>query len=265
MKTCFFLKGFEGEAGVARSPVRQTHSAPHLLLIADQQEDAINIGHVLQQEGYQLTQEAHPQKVVSLLSQTEFDIILIRSALQHGDSYQLCTALRQQFGYVIPILMYCPQDEPVKPILGLESGADNYFCAGIAREEILARLKVALRHCRNLPYLAQKWRNEKVLQVGNVILDPVARRVWRAGNDVPLTAREFDVLHVLMQHVGRVVTGNHFLEHVWGFDNEVELSVLKVCICSLRHKLNKSGQDDLIRSVRGIGYILCSHFENSTL
>jgi DNA-binding response OmpR family regulator len=250
---------------VARSPVHQTHSAPHLLLIADWQEDAAQIGHILKQEGYQVTQVARPREVAHVLSQTDFDLILLRSILQHSDSYQHCTSLRRQLGYKIPILMYCPQEENAKPIPGLESGADDYFCADIASEELLARLKVALRHCRSLPHLAQKWRNGQVLQVENVILDPVARRVWRAGNDITLTAREFDVLYALMQQVGRTVTRDQFLEHVWGFDNEVEFSVLKVCICSLRQKLNQSGQDDLIRSVRGIGYMLCSHSENSVL
>jgi two-component system response regulator MprA len=132
-------------------------------------------------------------------------------------------------------------------VQGLEAGADDYITKPFAFEELIARVRAALR---------RKQTEDETISVGDMTIRPASREVERAGREIELTSREYDLLEYLARHAGKVVDKRAIFETVWGFDFEAESDSIKVYVSYLRKKLNAHGEKDLIHAVRGIGYIL---------
>ena len=133
---------------------------------------------------------------------------------------------------------------------GLESGADDYITKPFDFEEFVARVRAGLRRTARVEQESPR------IEVGSLVIDPSSRQVWRDGEQIELTRREYDLLELLAQNAGHVLTKGRIFERVWGYDNEAGLEVIKVYINYLRTKLNTGGKPDLIHAVRGIGYML---------
>jgi two-component system response regulator MprA len=151
---------------------------------------------------------------------------------------------------MLPILMLTAKDDLPDKIAGLESGADDYITKPFAFEELLARIRAALRRVED------RFQHSREIQVGSLVIDTAARQVWRDGTLIELTMREYDLLELLAQHAGQVLTKEVIFERIWGYDNEAGMEIIKVYINYIRSKLNAGGKTDLIHSVRGVGYIL---------
>ena len=159
----------------------------------------------------------------------------------------ICRQLRER-GLRVPVLMLTARDAVPDRVAGLDAGADDYLTKPFAFSELFARLRA----------LARRGPSERppVLRVGNLALDPATRTVLRGSTRVELTAREFALLELLMQHPDEVLTRSRILEHVWDFAYDGDSNVVDVYIRYLREKIDRPFGRSSIETVRGSGYRL---------
>ncbi len=174
---------------------------------------------------------------------TEYDLILLDVMLPGPDGFEVCRSLRENEVWS-PTLMLTALDGVENRVRGLDCGADDYLVKPFSFEELLARMRALMR--RGAP------PRPTVLTVGDLRLDPAGRKVWRAGSELSLTAREFSMLEMFMRHPGEVLSRFELLEHVWDGSYENRSNVIDVYIGYLRDKLDR----ETIETVRGTGYRL---------
>lgn len=152
-------------------------------------------------------------------------------------------------GLTFPILMLSARDAVEDKVRGLELGADDYMAKPFSVSELLARVQALLRR-------ASRQTEQTYLQVGDLTLDRIARRVCRAGRPIELQRLEFLLLEYLMRNAGRVVSKTTIIEHVWGYDFDPGTNVVEARVCRLREKIDKPFAQKHIRTVKGFGYVL---------
>ena len=178
------------------------------------------------------------------------DIVLLDIVLPNINGFEVCRCLRTDGHQELPILMLTAKDELSDKIIGLDSGADDYITKPFVFEELLARIRAGLRRVegRNRP--------SEEIRVADLVINTASRQVSRADEQVELTMREYDLLELLAQNAGQVLTKEIIFERIWGYDNEAGLDIIKVYINYLRSKLNVGGKPDMICTIRGVGYML---------
>jgi DNA-binding response OmpR family regulator len=163
------------------------------------------------------------------------------------DGFELCRRMRVQPNEGPAILFLTARDAIEDRVTGLDLGAEDYLVKPFAFAELLARVRVLLRRgTGTVPQLC----------VGNLLLDPVSRRVSVGGEPIRLTAKEFAVLEYLMRNAGRVVTKTMIADHVWNFSLEAESNFIEVYIYALRKKIDSPFGRQLIQTLRGVGYCI---------
>jgi two-component system response regulator MprA len=172
--------------------------------------------------------------------------VILDVMLPDLDGICVCTRLRRSLS--VPVIMLSAKTSIPDRVAGLESGADDYVPKPFAFEELLARIDAILR--RLSPDKRQ------VMVLGDLMLDARRREARLAGTLLDLTKREYQVLEFLMRHSRSVVREDTILEQVWGHDYEGESNVVEVFVRYLRRKLAKQGAPHLIRTVRGVGYMI---------
>jgi DNA-binding response OmpR family regulator len=165
--------------------------------------------------------------------------------LPDGDGIELCRRLRAS-GSRTRILMLTARDSLSDRVGGLDAGADDYLVKPFDMPELAARVRALLRRPAG--------GASPVLTVGDVTLDPASHRVWRGAIVIPLTAREFSLLHFLMSRAGDVLSRMEILEHVWDMNYDGSSNLVDVHIANLRRKLAVPGAQDIIETVRGAGF-----------
>ena len=183
------------------------------------------------------------EEAVIRATSTDYDLILLDVMLPGYDGFEVCRRLRANEVWS-PTLMLTALDDVRDRVRGLDSGADDYLSKPFSFDELLARMRALIR--RGAP------PRPTVLGVGELRLDPAARRAWRAGDELWLTAREFAMLELFMRHPGEVVSRFDLLEHVWDDSYEHRSNVIEVYVGYLRDKIGR----DTIETVRGAGYRL---------
>jgi len=183
------------------------------------------------------------EEAVMQATATQYDVILLDVMLPGQNGFDVCRQLRANDVWS-PTLMLTALDDIEDRVRGLDSGADDYLAKPFSFQELLARMRALLR--RGAP------PRPTLLTVGDVRLDPAARRVWRAGRELSLTPREFAMLEIFMRHPDEVLSRFDLLEHVWDASYENRSNVIEVYIGYLREKLDR----DTIETVRGVGYRL---------
>jgi len=173
------------------------------------------------------------------------DLVLLDLMIPRVDGVEVCRRLRA--GSDIPIIILTARDSVTDKIRGLDAGADDYVTKPFAFEELVARMRAALR--RREP-------GEEVIRVGDLTIRPASREVTRGERQIELTSREFDLLGLLARNAGKVLDKNTIFERVWGYKFDVESDTIKVYIRYLRRKLNANDEPDMIHAVRGVGYML---------
>jgi two-component system OmpR family response regulator len=177
--------------------------------------------------------------------QGTFDVLLLDWMLPTIDGVTVCRRLRDM-GIHTPVLMLTARGTVPDRVAGLDAGADDYLSKPFDLDELLARLRAL--HRRNT------LTDGVPLHAGTLLLDPASRRVARDGVDIELSAREFDILQLLMQHAGRVVTRFTILDEVWDGETDLKSNVIDVHIASLRSKIDRPFGTETITTVRGTGY-----------
>lgn len=185
-------------------------------------------------EGWELVQKEKPHLVI-------LDIML-----PGMDGYEVCQYLKNSAD--TPVLMLTAKDEVKDRVKGLDCGADDYLMKPFALEELLARVRALLRRFRQ--------KEAIFLEYADLRIEPDTYRVWRGEREITLSAREFDLLRLLVKHPRQVMTREKLMDGVWGFDYEGESNVLEVYIGYLRSKLEEAGEKRLIHTVRGVGYVV---------
>ena len=216
-----------------------------ILVVEDEEGIADFLRRGLILSGYEVDVVYDGESALSRAREQMPDVVVLDLMLPGLDGVEVCRRLRAAGD--VPIIVLTARDAVSDKVAGLDAGADDYLTKPFPFDELLARVRAALR--RRAPA-------EEVLTVGDLVVRPASREVERAGRRIELTTREYDLLEYLARNVGRVVSKQAIFEKVWGFNFEVESDAIKVYVRYLRKKLNASGELDLIHVVRGVGYIL---------
>jgi len=218
-----------------------------VLVVEDDQRLAAVIAQALTEAGHHVV-AAHtgPAGLLAAAAGTD-DVIVLDWMLPGMDGPTLCRTLRGR-GVMTPVLMLTARGEVQDRVAGLDALADDYLTKPFSLDELLARLRALVRRgsALGLP----------VVQVGDLHIDAERRHVRRGEISVELTAREFDVLLLLAQRAGRVVTRQHILDAVWDGETDLRSNVIDVYIAALRSKLDKPFGQVSIQTLRGAGYRL---------
>ena len=176
-----------------------------------------------------------------------YDVVLLDVRLPDLDGFAVCRRLREERVWT-PVLMLTARTAVADRITGLDSGADDYLAKPFAFQELLARMR-ALARRGPVPRPTE-------LEVGDLRLDPAARRVWRGASEVALSAREFALLEAFMRRPDQVLTREQLLDLAWGDDHEVASNVVDVYVRYLRAKIDRPFGVTTLHTVRGVGYRL---------
>lgn len=216
-----------------------------LLVVEDEPGIAAFLRQGLTEEGYAVDVVGDGERAIEFALSAPYDAIILDILLPKKDGFGVCAELRRR-GLRTPILMLTARGAVEDRVRGLDTGADDYLMKPFAFAELLARVRALLRR----PAVALP----TLLQVGDLTLDSVTRRVERAGRPIELTPREFSLLELLMRHPGQVLSRTQIAEHVWNYNFFHQSNVVDVYVRYLRRKIDDGFQPRLIHTVRGAGY-----------
>ncbi len=221
-----------------------------ILIIEDDAETAAYLAKGLEEAGFAVTQSADGREGLFLATEGGVDLIILDRMLPGLDGLSALKAIRAA-GVRVPVLVLTAMSAVDERVRGLRAGADDYLVKPFSFDELHARIETLLRR----PQEAQE-EEETRLVCGDLELDLLARTARRGARLIELKRREFQMLEYLMRRTGRVVTRTMLLEGVWGYRFDPETNVIDVHISRLRKKIEAGGEPPLIRTVRGIGYML---------
>lgn len=223
--------------------------AERILLVEDEEKLARMVELELRYEGYEVEKAFDGRSGLEKALSGNFDLILLDIMLPVLSGMEVLRRLRRETD--LPVIMLTARDTVVDKVAGLDSGADDYITKPFAIEELLARIRAALRKGRSAGQ-----NHGALLTAGILTMDTERHTVTVGQTPVELTRREFDLLHYLLENKEKVVTRESLLEHVWGYDYVGETNAVDVYIRFLRAKLEEPFGIKLIHTVRGVGYVL---------
>lgn len=218
----------------------------HVLVVKDGSQLTQRIAQELSYKGYQVSLTDNSISGLLAAYQTNLNLIIVGWTLSGISCVEFCSRVRSTHNN-IPIIVLTHEGQISERVMGLEAGASDCLSAPFAMEELIARVRSALR---------QGPKEAHLLQFEQLILNRKARQVYYCHQEVELTAKEFGLLEYFMRHPNQVLTRDQILENVWGYENFVSSNVIEVYIRYLRIKLKAQGAKQLIHTVRGVGYVL---------
>jgi len=182
----------------------------------------------------------------------EFDLVILDLGLPDRSGIEIIEEIRKRSP--VPIIVLSVRSDEAGKVKALELGADDYMTKPFGMAELVTRIKVALRH----RYQAQG--TQPVLKAGDLTIDLVNRHVTRAGQEIKLSPTEYDILRLLAEHAGKILTHDFLLRKVWGDDKIDDVQYLRVYVRALRQKLgDKIGENEILRTEMGVGYRLMTN------
>lgn len=222
-----------------------------ILIVEDEEKLAQHLKRGLQQEGYivdyRLTGE-EAEKYIHL-NYESLDLVILDHLLPGKSGLEVCRYIRNQ-EITVPILMLSAKDSTEHIVKGLDLGIDDYLTKPFSFEIMLARIRSLLRRPRSSQYLLQELRK------GDLILNTSTRKVLYSGKEIYLTLKEFNLLEYLMKNSNQVLEREDILEKIWDINFDSFSNVVDVHIKNLRKKLKEVGSEDILETVRGVGYRL---------
>jgi DNA-binding response OmpR family regulator len=218
-----------------------------ILLVEDEVKIARFVELELQHEGYQVEQVHNGREGLETALNGNFDLIILDIMLPEINGLEILRRIRKKLE--VPVIMLTAKDETMDKVMGLDMGADDYITKPFAIEELLARIRVALK--RKITALPSA-----TLQVGQLKLDLDQHAVTFNDQLIELTKREFDLLAYLLENKNIVLNRQRLLETVWGYDYAGDTNVVDVYIRYLRSKIDDVFQQKIIHTVRGVGYLI---------
>ena len=222
--------------------------AEKILLIEDEEKLARMVELELRYEGYEVEKAFDGRTGLDRALSGEHELILLDIMLPALSGMEVLRRLRRESQ--VPVIMLTARDTVVDKVSGLDSGADDYITKPFAIEELLARIRAALRKRPAAP------ADAPLLTCGSLVMDVERHTVEVDGRGVELTRRDFDLLHYLLENKGKVISRESLLDNVWGFDFVGETNAVDVYIRFLRSKIDEQFGVKLIHTVRGVGYVI---------
>jgi two-component system, OmpR family, alkaline phosphatase synthesis response regulator PhoP len=220
-----------------------------LVLLVDDEPSIIQLAKIyLEREGFQVRSVGDGLSALKAVDDFSPALMVLDVMLPELDGFEVCRRLRSS-NKSLPVMMLTARDEDIDKIIGLELGADDYMTKPFNPRELVARVKAILRRSDR-----QNAVKSEILTFGSLIMDVARREVRCAGHPVELRAQEFEVLLVLAQNHGRVLTREQLLNLAWGYDFYGQTRTVDVHVAQLRRKMGKCGAQ--IDTVTGVGYKL---------
>ena len=216
----------------------------NILIVEDEQNLARFLELELTHENYKVDVENDGQSGLDKALTKTYDLIILDIMLPHINGLEICRRIRQQ--YTTPIIIITAKSETMDKVTGLDYGADDYIVKPFEIEELFARIRAILR----------RQPQKDVIDINGIIIDKNAFEVTVDGTQLDLTKTEYDLLYVLAENRNHVLQREQILDHVWGYDSEVETNVVDVYIRYLRNKLKPFNKERTIETVRGVGYVI---------
>jgi len=217
-----------------------------VLVVEDDEDIADVLRRSLRQEGHEVRTVADGEDALRLAGEFVPDLVVLDLGLPRLDGVEVCRRLRS--GGDVPILILTARSDTDDRVEGLDAGADDYLVKPFERAELLARMRALLR--RRPP------RGSASLAVGDLVLNPGTREVKRGDRALDLTNREFELLEFLMRNERLVISRERLLEEVWGYDPTSMTNTIDVFISNLRRKLEEGGEERVLHTKRGAGYVV---------
>ena len=222
-----------------------------ILVVDDERLLVKGIKFNLENEGYQVECAYDGAAAVDLAREGQFDLIILDLMMPEIDGLEACMRIREFSN--VPIIMLTAKGEDTDKIMGFECGADDYITKPFNLLELKARVRALLRRSG----AAEQKKAEAVLTAGHIRLDAAARAAWRDGAPVELTAKEFDLMELLLRNPGRVYSRENLLNVVWGYEYIGDYRTVDVHVRRLREKLELDpASPEFIRTKWGVGYYL---------
>jgi len=223
-------------------------AAVRVLLIEDDQAIAEFVSRGLREAGYAVHREADGEAGLRAALDMPADVAIIDLMLPKMDGLAVIETLRKR-GQTMPVLILSARRSVDDRVRGLQAGGDDYLTKPFAFAELLARIQALLRR-------ASRTGEPTALAVGDLTMDLLTRRVARASVPIDLRPREFALLEYLLRNSGKVVSKTMILSHVWEYNFDPQTNIVDVLVSRLRDKIDRPFETKLLRTVRGVGYVL---------
>ena len=218
-----------------------------ILLVEDEEKLARFIELELQHEGYEVAKAFDGRIGLEMAENGKFDLMLLDIMLPGINGLEVLRRIRRTSS--LPVIMLTARDAVMDKVTGLDMGADDYITKPFSIEELLARIRVALRR-------KAVQQEEELICCGDLSLDVSRHRVIRGSREIELTSREFSLLQYFLENKTIVLTRDQLLEKVWGYGYMGETNVVDVYVRYLRGKIDEGFEKKLLHTVRGVGYVL---------
>lgn len=223
-----------------------------ILVVDDEQPIADILEFNLQKEGFEVICAYDGEEALKKVEEEKPDMVLLDVMLPQKDGMEVCREIRKK--YSMPIIMLTAKDSEIDKVLGLELGADDYVTKPFSNRELVARVKANLR--RRQQEGPEEDSNADI-HIGELVIHPDAYLVTKSGSPIELTHREFELLHYLAKHIGQVMTREHLLQTVWGYDYFGDVRTVDVTVRRLREKVEDNpSRPAWIVTRRGVGYYM---------
>lgn len=232
-----------------------------ILIVDDEKPISDIIKFNLTKEGYDIVTAFDGREAVTIFEEEKPDLIILDLMLPELDGLEVAKEIRKTSH--VPIIMLSAKDSELDKVIGLEIGADDYVTKPFSNRELLARVKAHLRRTETIETAVAEENassGSQELTIGNLQILPDAFVAKKHGKEVELTHREFELLHHLANHMGQVMTREHLLETVWGYDYFGDVRTVDVTVRRLREKIEDTpSRPEYILTRRGIGYYMKSY------
>ncbi|WP_010308260.1 response regulator YycF [Kurthia senegalensis] len=225
-----------------------------ILVVDDEKPIADILQFNLIKEGYKVVCAYDGEEALEKVEEVQPDLMLLDIMLPKRDGMEVCREVRKK--YDIPIIMLTAKDSEIDKVLGLELGADDYVTKPFSTRELIARVKANMRRHQTVAQPEEVEESNDIV-VGSLTIQPDAYLVLKRDETIELTHREFELLHYLARHIGQVMTREHLLQTVWGYDYFGDVRTVDVTIRRLREKIEDNPSHPAwIVTRRGVGYYL---------
>ena len=229
--------------------MKSAANAEFLVVVAEDDPSVRTaVERVLELEGYRVKTANDGNAALDLIVSSKPHAVVMDVMMPFADGLTVTRELRHR-GNRTPVLLLTARHEVGDRVAGLDAGADDYLVKPFAVDELLARVRALLRRYESPTSAA-------VMSIGDLSMDINKREVKRGGKVLDLTKTEFDLLHILLEQQDIVLSREYLYEHIWGFNFETNSKSLDVYIGYLRRKLDDSGEEKLLHTVRGVGYVM---------
>ncbi|VTS98689.1 response regulator YycF [Streptococcus dysgalactiae] len=232
-----------------------------ILIVDDEKPISDIIKFNLTKEGYDIVTAFDGREAVTIFEEEKPDLIILDLMLPELDGLEVAKEIRKTSH--VPIIMLSAKDSEFDKVIGLEIGADDYVTKPFSNRELLARVKAHLRRTETFETAVAEENassGSQELTIGNLQILPDAFVAKKHGKEVELTHREFELLHHLANHMGQVMTREHLLETVWGYDYFGDVRTVDVTVRRLREKIEDTpSRPEYILTRRGVGYYMKSY------